>query len=366
MKRIFAVALIAAISVSLFKLIQPEAEAAQPGVSASAAVLMDGESGRLLYAKNADVPRPIASITKLMTALVAVELCPDLGRRVTIRAEWTGAEGSSMYLKPGEELTLEGLLYGLLLSSGNDAAVAIAGACAGSVEEFVARMNERAAALGMTGTHFANPNGLDDPAHYSTAADMALLAREILQREELMRIVSTRSITVAGRTLTNHNKLLWRYSGCTGMKTGYTDEAGRTLVSSAQRDGQSLIVVTLNDPDDWADHASLFDYGFSAWPRTLLCLGGRTKWNVPVTGSVCRFAAVEAANDVYYPLSEEERVTSSISLPEQVEAPVEAGTRAGWLTFYLNGEAIGRTELVYAQDVADNRAPEGWLTRLFG
>ena len=366
MKRILAAALSLAVLAGLSGVVQPRAEAAQPGVSAAAAILVDGESGRVLYAKNEDVPRPIASITKLMTALVAVELCPDLGRSVTIQPEWTGAEGSSMYLKAGEELTLESLLYGLLLSSGNDAAIAIAAACGGSVEAFVARMNERAAALGMTGTHFANPNGLDDPAHYSTAFDMALLAREVLRQEALMRIVSTRSATVAGRALTNHNKLLWRYSGCTGMKTGYTDEAGRTLVSSAQRDGQSLIVVTLDDPNDWADHASLFDYGFSAWPRTLLAQAGQTTWYVPVWGSLCRFAAVEAASDVAYPLASGEEVTVRLSLPERVEAPVEAGTRAGWLTFYLKGEAVGRTELIYVQGVEDNRAPEGWLSRLFG
>ena len=236
---------------------------AEPTLSASSAILMDKESGRVLYEKNAREQRSIASITKLMTALVAVELHPDLSSTVTIQREWTGAEGSSMYLKPEEEVTLEALLYGLMLSSGNDAALAIAGYCGGDVESFMAEMNKKAAQLGMNDTHFANPNGLDDPDHYSTAYDMAILARAVLEREELRAIVSTRSIFIAGRSLTNHNKLLWRYEGCTGLKTGYTDEAGRTLVSSALRDGQELIAVTLNAPNDWADHAALFGYGFA-------------------------------------------------------------------------------------------------------
>ena len=167
--------------------------AAGPTVSASSAILMDGESGRVLYEKNAGERRPIASITKLMTALVALDLHPDLTSVVKVKQEWTGAEGSSMYLKPGEELTLEALLYGLLLSSGNDAALAIAGYCAGDVESFVAQMNKKAAQLGMNDTHFANPNGLDDPQNYSTAADMAILARAVLEREELRIIASTTS-----------------------------------------------------------------------------------------------------------------------------------------------------------------------------
>ena len=344
----------------------PAARAAGPGTSAASAILVDGESGRVLYAQNPEVRRPIASITKLMTALVAVELEPDLSRRVTIPAEWTGAEGSSMYLRAGEELTLEELLYGLLLSSGNDAAVAVAGLCAGDTGRFVAAMNEKARALGMADTHFANPSGLDDPDHYSTAADMARLARAVLEREELRRIVSTRTATVAGRSLTNHNKLLWRYEGCGGLKTGYTDEAGRTLVSCAQREGQTLIAVTLNDPDDWADHAALFDYGFSAWPRTLLARAGKEGWTVPVEGSLSRQAAVCTAGALYYPLAEGERVTARAELPERAEAPLKAGETAGTLTFYLEGEPIGSVELVWARDVADDRAPEGWLARLFG
>ena len=309
----------AAVLLTLAVLLCSSVRAAGPGISAASAILIDGESGRVLYAQNAEEERPIASITKLMTALVAVESHPDLSEVVTIRPEWTGVEGSSMYLKAGEELTLEALLYGLLLASGNDAAVAIAGFCAGDVDTFVAWMNDKAAELGMEHTHFENPNGLNDEGHYSTAADMAALARVVMEHEALAKIVGTRSITVAGRTLTNHNKLLWRYEGCTGLKTGYTDRAGRTLVSCAERDGQRLIAVTLNDPNDWADHAALFDYGFAHYRSAMLALANRTFRMLPVTGSLNRFVPVYTASDVYYPLTEGELVRARVELPERVE-----------------------------------------------
>ena len=220
------------------------------GTSASSAILMEAGSGRVLYEHNADEPRLIASITKLMTALVALESGRSLDDVVTIQAEDTRTEGSALYLKPGEHVKLETLLYGLLLHSGNDAALAIARFCGGSVEGFVAGMNAKAQELGMTNSHFANPNGLNDEGHYSSARDMALLARACLDNEYLAQMVSTRTITLEGRTFTNHNKLLWRYEGCVGMKTGFTEKAGRTLVSAARRDGMTLIAVTLNDPDD--------------------------------------------------------------------------------------------------------------------
>ncbi len=354
-----------ALFLTLSLLTAPALGAKAVSTSASAAILMDVESGRVLYAQNADEKRPIASITKLMTALVAVELCPDLSAEVTVRQEWTGAEGSSMYLKPGEKLTMEALLYGLLLSSGNDAALAIAGSCCETVEAFVARMNETAARLGMTNTHFANPNGLDDPEHYSTARDMALLARAVLEQETLRRIAGTRTITIAGRYLANHNKLLWRYEGCTGLKTGYTDEAGRTLVSSARRDGQELIAVTLNDPNDWADHAALFDYGFSNYPRTL-AVSGAQSWLIPCGGSLTRFVSAGTGADICYPLAEGERLSMEVSLPEQVEVPITAGEIAGELVFRLAEETVLRVPLYYQTGAADDRAPEGWLSRFFG
>ena len=228
-------------------------------VSAAAAVLMDADSGRLLYDKNGEKRMLIASTTQLMTALVALEQ-GGLQQEITVTGGHM-AEGSSMYLRPGEKLTLETLLYGLLLSSGNDAALAVT-ECMGGTVPFVARMNEKAAELGMENTHFANPNGLDDEAHYSTAEDMAKLAAAAMDDPVLRRVASTKTARIGGRTLTNHNKLLSRVEGCVGLKTGYTRAAGRTLVSCAERDGVRLVAVTLQDGDDWNDHASLYEQGF--------------------------------------------------------------------------------------------------------
>lgn len=364
MKRVFAAMTAAVLCLTWFPL--SAGAAGEPGVSASCAILVDAESGRVLMEKNADEERAIASITKLMTALVAVESTSDLDRTVTIQKEWTLAEGSSMYLREGEELTLRELLYGLLLVSGNDAALAIAGFCAGDTDTFVEWMNLRAQELGMEHTHFVNPNGLPAEGHYSTAADMAKLAIVVMEQPDLAEIVGTKSVTMAGRTMTNHNKLLWRYEGCVGMKTGYTDAAGRTLVSCAQRDGQRLIAVTLNAPNDWADHAAMFDYGFSQWPSILLASAGRDFRTLPVTGSLVRFVPVQVERDVRYPLAADERVTVKIDLPDQVEAPVEEGDIAGSLTYYVDGREVGSTYLVYSHSVERN-APErqSILERIF-
>lgn len=349
MRKIFSFILI------LYLLCSPCFAAGGPRVSAASAILMDAQSGRILFEKDAHTRRSIASTTKLLTALVAVESTPDLSRMVTITAEhW--AEGTSMYLKPGEELTLEDLLYGLLLQSGNDAALAIATGCAGDVKTFVEWMNQWAADLGMENSHFANPNGLDEEDHYSTAYDMALLARAVLENETLSSIVATRTATRAGRSLSNHNKLLWQYEGCTGMKTGYTAEAGRTLVSSAVRNGQALICVTLNAPNDWEDHRALLDYGFEDWPIRQLAVGGKVFCTLPVTGSLIPQVQVKVAEDVSYSLSAQEQVRLTITLPEAVSAPLVKGEVAGKMTFFLGEQVIGETELLYAAEIPENRA----------
>ena len=228
-------------------------------VSATAAVLLDADTGQVLYEKNGDERMLIASTTKIMTALVVLEQA-SLDDTITVTQAHM-AEGSSMYLKPGETVRVEELLYGLLLCSGNDAALALADHC-GGLERFVAEMNRKAAELGMTGTSFANPNGLDQKGHYSTARDMARLAACAVKNETLVRLCSTRSVTVGGRTMTNHNRLLRSIDGCIGLKTGYTRAAGRTLVSCVRRNGRTLITVTLQDGNDWADHAALYEFGF--------------------------------------------------------------------------------------------------------
>lgn len=325
--------------------------------SASCAILMDVESGRVLYAHNVHEPRLIASITKLMTALVAVEQCGDLEQVVTIKPEWVGAEGSSIYLKAGERITLKGLLYGLLLQSGNDAAMAVACHAAGDVETFAGWMNEKAAELGMVNSSFANPSGLNDENHYSTAYDMALLACACLENEAVAAICAARSATVGNRTFYNHNKLLHRYDGCVGMKTGYTELAGRTLVSAAKRDGQTLVCVTLNDGNDWMDHERLLDYGFTRFPRQVLCEAGETFGSVAVAGSLLPAVEVQAAETVGYPLQSGEQLQLKVELTSLLQAPVDAGQPAGTAVWLLDGEAVAKTELVCAGSAAYDICP---------
>ena len=226
-------------------------------VSARSAYVLDAVSGRVLFSQNPDRRSLIASTTKIMTALIVCEQCNVLDR-MRIPREAVGIEGSSMYLKEGEVLTLQELLYGLMLSSGNDAAVALAIYCGGTVEGFAELMNDKARVLGMTGTHFENPNGLDSPGHYSTARDLAVLAAYAMENPIFAKTVSTKTVCAGNRALRNHNKLLWMLEGADGVKTGYTKAAGRILVSSATRDGRRLIAVTLDDPNDWQDHQALF------------------------------------------------------------------------------------------------------------
>ena len=233
-------------------------------VSARRAYAVDAVSGRVLYEKNPTERSLIASTTKIMTALIVCEQCNVLDR-MRIPKEAVGIEGSSMYLKEGEVLTLQELLYGLMLSSGNDAAVALAIYCGGTVEGFAELMNDKAHNLGLTGTHFENPNGLDSPGHYSTAKDLGTLAAYAMENPIFYKTVSAKNVKVGERYLTNHNKLLWRVAGADGVKTGFTKAAGRILVSSATRDGRRIIVVTIDDPSDWSDHAALMEEGFSRY-----------------------------------------------------------------------------------------------------
>ena len=318
--------------------------------SATAAILMDAASGRVLYEQNADRKMRIASTTKILTALVAIER-GKLSDTVKVSREAAYTEGSAMYLKEGETLTLETLLYGLLLCSGNDAAVAIAQHIGGSVKGFVSMMNEKARELGMDDSSFANPNGLDDESHYSTARDMAKLARAALENEPLVRIASTRSITIGGRTMRNHNKLLGYMDNCLGLKTGYTKAAGRTLVSCAEKNGQRLIAVTLQDGNDWADHQALHEYGFSAYPAKACAVRGRAVTQAAVSGGIQTSIPLVAGESLCWPVSASEQMTSEICLDRQLTAPVTAGTVVGAAVFRLNGTEVGRVPLVAGRTV---------------
>ncbi len=231
-------------------------------VSAKAAVLIEAESGRVLFEKNPDSRLPMASTTKIMTALVALE-SGDLERNVTVAGEAEGVEGSSVYLHKGDRTTLIDLLYALMLQSANDAAVAIAVDVGGTQDRFVEMMNEKSRMLGLSDTHFDNPNGLDSKTHYTTANDLARLCAYAMKNELFREIVSTKvyDITLNEKLVrvVNHNKLLWRLDGACGVKTGYTKASGRCLVSSVERNGKTYIAVTLNAPDDWSDHKKLYE-----------------------------------------------------------------------------------------------------------
>lgn len=318
--------------------------------SASSAILMDVDSGRVLYEHNADAKMLIASTTKILTALVAIEE-GNLDDTVTVSREAAWTEGSSMYLKEGEELTLETLLYGLLLCSGNDAAVAIAEHIAGSEAGFAKLMNKKAEELGMTGSSFANPNGLDHEEHYSTARDMARLACAAVNNETLVRIASTKSVTIGGRTMTNHNKLLSMVEGCIGLKTGYTQAAGRTLVSCAERNGQRLVAVTLQDGNDWADHESLLEYGFATYPASHAAVPGQILGSAPVLGGAADTVPLAAAEGFAWPLAEGEKLETTLELTGPLAAPVTAGTAAGEAVFTVDSREVGRVPLVCGADV---------------
>lgn len=334
---------------------------------ASAVILMDAESGRILYEKNPHQTRLIASVTKLMTALVAVERCGNLQEKISVPPEWVGAEGSSIYLRAGEEITFETLLYGMLLQSGNDAAQATACWIAGDEKSFARLMNEKAARLGMVNSSFANASGLDAEGHYSTAYDMALLACACLKNEVIAKACATRSVTIGTRTFVNHNKLLWRDPDCIGMKTGYTEKAGRTLVSAARREGQTLVCVTLNDGDDWNDHEKLFEYGFSQFPRQELCREGQVFGRIPVTGSLLPFVQVRSARSAAYPLKEGESLSMEVTLQRELAAPVKAGTCVGKAVWMLGGRTVAETDLICVGDAGLNVWSPGTLKeRLFG
>lgn len=319
--------------------------------SATSAILMDVDSGRVLYEQNADAQMLIASTTKILTALVAIRE-GNLSETVSVKREATLTEGSSMYLKEGERLTLETLLYGLLLCSGNDAAVAIADHVGGTQAGFVQMMNATAKEIGMEHSSFANANGLDHKDHYSTARDMARLACAAVENETLMRIASTRTITIGDRTMKNHNKLLSYLDGCLGLKTGYTRAAGRTLVSCAQRNGQRLVAVTLQDGNDWADHQSLYEYGFAAYPAKRGAILGQEVRRVPVEGGMSRSVPLVAADSFFWPLAEGEVLETRVELDGgPLVAPVMAGTRVGQAVFSVNGEETGRVDLLCGQTV---------------
>lgn len=344
LRRIFAGVAVGILAAILFLPVRAGA------ISAECAILIDAQTGRVLYEKKAEEKSLIASTTKIMTALVICEQTNVLDR-VKIPKEAVGIEGSSMYLKEGEVLTVQELLYGLMLQSGNDAAVALAIYCGGTVEGFTELMNDKAHRLGMTQSHFANPNGLDSPGNYSTARDMAILTAYAMQNPIFAQTVSTKTITIGERCLRNHNKLLWQLEGANGVKTGYTNAAGRILISSVTRMGRQLIAVTFNAPDDWQDHKTLIEDGFSRFTVQQLIRQGQTLGQLELAGGQETSVDLIAAEDFSYSLAQGERVT--ISLPEAgfAYAPVAEGQEAGFAHILVDGTAVAKVPLVYGATI---------------
>ncbi|NQX64939.1 D-alanyl-D-alanine carboxypeptidase [Paenibacillus alba] len=317
-----------------------QVEAAPPGIHTNAvgATLIDVESGRILYSQKGDTPMRIASLTKIMTAIIAIEQ-GNLNDKVKVSKNAFGKEGSSIYLKLGEEMRLHDMLYGLMLRSGNDAATAIAEHIGGSIDGFVYLMNEKAKMLGMDHSHFTNPSGLDEgEGHRSSPNDMAKLTAYALNNSVFQDIVSTKLKKVPNPneawdySWLNKNKMLSLFEGADGVKTGYTKLAKRCLVSSATKDGHQLAVVTLNDPDDWGDHARLLQYGFTYYPLQTIVRKGD---------------AVEGTTDVVsrnfsYPLAEGEAalVKRKVTLADPATASYRLGER-GTLQITLKDAIIG-------------------------
>ena len=326
----------------------PQAQAgAFPSTGAAAAVVMSG-GGEVVYEKNADARALIASTTKLLTALIAVEETP-LDETVEILPEWTQVEGSSMYLQAGERYSVRELLEGLLLASGNDAATALACHIDGGTEAFAARMNRRAAELGMTGSHFVNPHGLDEDGHYGTARDLARLMAACMQDRRLSPLLALTGATVKDQTYVNHNKLLTLCPGCVGGKTGYTEAAGRCLVSCCEREDTRLICVTLNDPSDWADHQVLYNWAFSRYSTRDVTAG--LSFVVPVVSGERSLVRVEARPLRLF-LPRAAQITLTAHLPRFVFAPVAEGELAGTVQIFRDGERINEAELIYSEGAA--------------
>ena len=322
---------------------------AETAVSAESAIVISGDTGEVIFEKNADARMLVASTTKIMTALVVLEnSSPD--EAVIISPESVVIEGSSMYLKPGESYTVAELLYGMMLVSGNDAAHALALHAGGSVEGFAELMNAKAEALGLKNTSFRNPHGLDAEGHYSSARDLAVIMREAMRHELFRRVTNTRSITIKEIAYYNHNRLLGMCEGVNGGKTGYTMAAGRSLVSSCERGGTSFIVVTLNDPEDWRDHGALYDWAYGAYEyKTLVSLWEYRRQEV-ISGSQSD-VGIAPGRVLAALLPRGAEAELRIELPGFAFAGIRAGERAGLIIASFEGRELGRVPLCYMEDV---------------
>ena len=341
MKRLFALLL------ALFVLL-PCPAAAKTEISASSYILIEAETGKILAAHNAHTQRPVASTTKILTALLTLEQ-PGIHERFTVDSEAIRVEGTSMGLRAGDDVSLYDLAGGMLSASGNDAANAAAVKIDGSLAAFADRMNARAAEIGMENSHFVTPSGLHDEAHYSTAYDMALLAREALQNADFAALCAASRVSLffgappQKRTLENHNRLLQTLDWCIGVKTGFTKAAGRCLVSAVKRNGITLICVTLNAPDDWNDHAKLYETGFSQVTRRAVT-PQVSDIAIPKADGGTVFVEVLAPLSTVLTAEEWAECTREVEcMPFLYEA--QSGEYVGDAVYYWKGNEVGRVHL---------------------
>ncbi len=333
----------------IFSLCIP-AFADEPDISAKSSILVCADTGDVLYEKNADEKMNIASITKIMTAILVIENCKDLNAKIKIPSECCNIEGSSMYLEAGKKYTVRELLLGMMLASGNDAALALAQFVSGDTESFAELMNKKAAELGMSNSAFRNPHGLDEEGHYSTSRDMAVLMSYCMKNSSFCEIVSCKSADIGKLTFVNHNKLLWTYNGCIGGKTGFTETAGRTLVSCAERNGMKLVCVTLGAPDDWDDHAKLYDFGFENYKVTSF-RHDDFPIDIPIiSGKKCS-TLIAPENDIVILNNKEDIVKARFEIPRLVFAGGIKGEKVGVMKVYVNGELAVEENLVYTDSV---------------
>ncbi|RFA37207.1 D-alanyl-D-alanine carboxypeptidase [Virgibacillus dokdonensis] len=341
-------------SIFLLTILFPVKGHAAPQVSANHAVLMEQSTGRVLFEKQAYSKANIASITKIMTAIIAIE-SGKMHEKAKVSRKAIYTEGSSIYLEEGEKMRLKDLVYGLMLRSGNDAAVAISEHVGGSEAGFVYLMNEKARWLGMNDTNFANPHGLDEEGHYSTAYDMATLMRYAMKNPTFQKVTGATSYLAETRIYSwqNKNKLLTQYyDHSTGGKTGYTKQTGRTLVSTAEKDDMNLIAVTLNAPDDWRDHITMFEWGFEEYNIETLTKPKRLAYRLPESNEVYT-AYIDKA--IQYPLTKQEK--SKVSNQLFIDETISNNNIIGKNIFYLNGKAIATTNVLNEAPKSVNKKP---------
>ena len=373
MKKIFAFLLSFIVVINALSIRSDAVDSPPPSVSAQSAVLIDLESRAVLFEHNMDERLGMASTTKIMTALIAAERA-ELSALVQIPDEAIGVEGSSIYLVRGEALTMEELLVALLLQSANDAATAIAIAVAGSVEAFADIMNERAAQMGLQNTHFTNPHGLYDEEHYTSAYDLAIISAHALKNDTIAKIFSTYKATLPissecqKRVLVNHNKLLKLYRGAIGVKTGFTKKTGRCLVSAAQRDGLTLVAVTLNAPDDWRDHMSMLDFGFANFESVVISEAGAFSYSLPATGGERKSVTLTNAEDLKMTLPKErDEVQYRVDALHRFEfAPIFKGSELGRVYCSYDDRFFAESVLVCAKDLQKAPTRKSWFSKIIG